>query len=657
MVRERLTRRRAQLDLTGTYFLTSGVAGVAPAEGTLGFAARAGWVVDYDLGHHVSPATDPTVVHGYLKGDPVGTNAYRLDPQLVSLAYHLTANTPLADSAEAAADRVHYAGQAGRTPFVTRCDTVTGDDYWTGQDAFETAAYLVGQWTNGTGTYCTTQQEDNATATVLARHDRLDHCLSLRTASDFDQPYPGQSAADRLSTFPGFTISVANAYAVASRVAHHLIPSHDPSGPVLTGRRENCVAPVRPAWLDRDMSDFVVRPITDDERRSTFDLLAQALHGPLPSDELWAKMDGSWEAPGKFGAFADDRPIGIASGFATTIAVPGGAVLPAQAVDGVGVRADWTRRGVVTALMTAQLTDLAERGTTLACLHASEAVIYGRFGYGIATAGATVRVDRPAQLREGAEAGGAVRLLDADEARVALPALYERIGLHTPGMISRPETWWPIALNQRLSREGGYRTAVHTGPDGQDDGYAMFTSVDQRTAADPEPGPLLEVRDLHGATPEATAALWRFLFSIDLVTGVTSRFRPADEPLSVLLTDPRRARTLELEDDLWLRLVDVAGALAARTYGDAEPVVFEVDDRLLPANRGRYRVGPDGAERTHAEADLRLDADSLAMLYLGEWRATTLAQAGRITAVNTEALRRADTLFATDARPWCGTFF
>ncbi|MEV4598188.1 GNAT family N-acetyltransferase [Amycolatopsis sp. NPDC049253] len=405
------------------------------------------------------------------------------------------------------------------------------------------------------------------------------------------------------------------------------------------------------------MTDFVVRPITDDERRPTFDLLGQALHSPLASDETWAQIGDAWAAPGKFAAFADDRPIGITSGFATTIAVPGGAVLPATAVDGVGVRADWTRRGVVTALMSAQLNDLAERGTTLACLHASEAVIYGRFGYGIATSGATVRVDHPARLREGAEAGGAVRLLDPDEARAQLPALYQRIGLHRPGMIARPDVWWPIALNRRLSREGGFRVAVHTGPDGRDDAFAMFKSVDQTTVADPEHGVLLEVRDLHGANPEAIAALWRFLLSIDLVASVSSRFRPVDEPLSVLLTDPRRARTTEVEDDLWLRLVDVAGALAGRTYGTARPVVFEVDDRLLPANRGRYRVGPDGAERTEAAVDLRLDADTLAMLYLGEWRPSTLAQAGRITVVNPAALGRADTLFATGTRPWCGTYF
>ncbi|MFI5606704.1 GNAT family N-acetyltransferase [Amycolatopsis sp. NPDC051903] len=404
------------------------------------------------------------------------------------------------------------------------------------------------------------------------------------------------------------------------------------------------------------MSDFAVRPITDYERRPTFDLLLQALHSPLPTDDAWARFGDSWAAPGKFGAFAADRPIGITSGFPTTIAVPGGASVSATAVDGVGVRADWTRRGVLTALMSAQLTDLAARGTTIACLHASEAVIYGRFGYGPAALSATVEVTRPARLRDGAAAGGAVRLLDPAEARDLIPVLYHRIGLHRPGMIARPEPWWPIAHDRRVTRDGGYRVAVHTGPDG-DDGFALFCSVDQTTPGGPDHGPLLEVRDLHGANPEAITALWGFLLSIDLVATVRASARPADEPVAVLLADFRRARTTALEDDLWVRLVDVPAALAARAYGAAEPVVLDVADRLLPANTGRYRVGPEGAERTDAPADLQLDVDTLAMLYLGEWRATTLAHAGRITAADPATLTRADRLFTTDLRPWCGTFF
>jgi predicted acetyltransferase len=108
---------------------------------------------------------------------------------------------------------------------------------------------------------------------------------------------------------------------------------------------------------------------------------------------------------------------------------------------------------------------------------------------------------------------------------------------------------------------------------------------------------------------------------------------------------------------LWLRPVDVAAALAARTYRAAGPVVLAVADRMLPANTGRYEVSPDGARRTEAAAELALDVDTLGMLYLGQWSATALAEAGRITVHDPAALARADELFTTIAAPWCGTYF
>ncbi|WP_033287502.1 GNAT family N-acetyltransferase [Amycolatopsis jejuensis] len=405
------------------------------------------------------------------------------------------------------------------------------------------------------------------------------------------------------------------------------------------------------------MSDYVVRPITDPERRSTFDLLLRSLHGdPIP-DERWGPMADSWAADGKTGAFHGDDPIGIASSFPTTLTVPGGGRVPMAAVDGVGVRADWTRRGVLTAMMDTQLHDFVNRGYVAAGLHASEAVIYGRFGYGAATSSATFRVSHPARLREGVTAPGHVRLLTTDEAIATIPALYQRIGTSRAGRLARPDRWWPIAFHWHLGKDGGnHRVAVHTGPDG-DDGYVEFRTTRQMHRDDPERGALLDVRDLQAAGPEAVAGLWRFLLSVDLVEAVHVRGRPVDEPVSLLLADPRRARTTDIEDELWLRLVDVPGALAARTYGPAEPVVMEVHDRMLPDNRGRYRVGPDGVTRTDEAADLELDVDTLAMLYLGEWQAGPLALAGRITGADDRTLAQVDTLFGTAERPWSGTHF
>ncbi|MGW4057077.1 GNAT family N-acetyltransferase [Amycolatopsis sp. NPDC004747] len=405
------------------------------------------------------------------------------------------------------------------------------------------------------------------------------------------------------------------------------------------------------------MSTFDVRPIGEDERRSTFDLLRRALHTAPVTDDVWTRVGESWPAARKFGAFEGGIPIGIASSYDTEIAVPGGRTLPVAAVEGVGVRADRTRRGVLGAMMAAQLADLAARGLPLAVLHASEPTIYGRFGYGSAALGKTLRVARPsARLHERVAAGGDVRLLTPEEAVKEIPGLYRRIGLHRPGMIRRPERWWPISHDRHVGPDGGRLVVVHSGPDG-DDGFAVYATVTRRSFDAPDHGAALEVLDLHGASPAAGAALWRYLLSVDLVSEVYARHRPVDEPLALMLTDHRHAATAAVEDDLWLRPVDVAAALAARTYRAAAPVVLAVTDRLLPANAGHYEIGPDGVRRTDAAADLALDVDTLGMLYLGHWAATTLAAAGRVEVRDAAALGRADELFTTTAAPWCGTHF
>lgn len=405
------------------------------------------------------------------------------------------------------------------------------------------------------------------------------------------------------------------------------------------------------------MTAYDVRPITEEERRGTFDVLSRSLHSDRVGDDAWSRFGESWPATHKFGAFDGGAPIGIASSYDTEIAVPGGAVLPVAAVDGVGVRADRTRRGVLTGLMAAQLADFVARGIPLAVLHASEPTIYGRFGYGSAALGKTLRVARPAaRLHERVPVVGEVRMLTPDEAVKEIPGLYRRIGLHRAGMIGRPDVWWPAAHERHAGPDGSHVVAVHSGPDG-DDGFVVYKTVDRRSFDAPDEGSVLVVRDLQAADPAARAALWRFLLSVDLVSGVHARHRPVDEPLAAMLTDHRHARTFDVEDDLWLRPVDVAAALAARTYRAADPVVLAVTDRTLPANTGHYEVGPDGARRTDAAADLALDADSLGMLYLGQWSVTALAQAGRVEVRDPAAAGRADELFTTITAPWCGTLF
>ena len=213
-----------RFDFSHAYFLTAGIAGTPPDQGTLGGAALARWVVDFDLGNHLVPAEAPGVPFGYRPVQDYKTAAYQLDSALVDKAFGWTQNVKLADSPEAATERAPYPGQAGRTPQVSVCDTMTGDDFFSGKALSETASHIMKVRTMGAGTYCTTQMEDNATATALAAHGYLNRYLALRTMCNFDQPYPGQSVVDHLdATSAGFELAVENQYRLGKVLVEQLL--------------------------------------------------------------------------------------------------------------------------------------------------------------------------------------------------------------------------------------------------------------------------------------------------------------------------------------------------------------------------------------------------------------------------------------------------
>jgi predicted acetyltransferase len=155
-------------------------------------------------------------------------------------------------------------------------------------------------------------------------------------------------------------------------------------------------------------------------------------------------------------------------------------------------------------------------------------------------------------------------------------------------------------------------------------------------------------------SPVALREIWRFLVGVDLVAQVEAWGLPPDYPLFLMLTEARRLR-MTLGDALWLRLVDVEAALAARSYADTEPVSIEVRDSFCEWNEGVWRV-PD-AERTDDEPDLRLDAADLGSVYLGGISFAELAGAGLVEELREGAVARADALFRTAVTPWCPEVF
>jgi predicted acetyltransferase len=334
--------------------------------------------------------------------------------------------------------------------------------------------------------------------------------------------------------------------------------------------------------------------------------------------------------------------VATASAWTFDVTVPGGAALATAGVTFVGVLPTHRRQGLLRRMMRHQLDDVVARGEPLAALTASESVIYGRFGYGQASVKRewTLRREGTTFARP-STATGRIHLVDADEARTLLPDVYAAAIRRIPGAVSRSEAdwrnWFWDAPDERRGASALF-FAVH-----DDGGYVAWRRHGEE---------VLVVHELHAADDEVEAALWAFVLSIDLVREVRSRRRPVDERLPWRLADPRRMVVTKEVDDLYVRVVDVAASLSARTYGSDEPVVLELTDDFLPANAGRWSVSGAGCERTTAPADLALTATELGSIYLGGVTPSVLARAGRIQELRSGALRAADALFHSPVAPW-----
>jgi len=343
--------------------------------------------------------------------------------------------------------------------------------------------------------------------------------------------------------------------------------------------------------------------------------------------------------------------------FPFELTVPGGTVR-AAGLSVVGVSPTHRRRGILRGMMRAQLDDVHRRGEPVAILWASEDTIYGQFGYGMASVSGDIEVAKSATaFAQPFKARGEFRILGETEALAPLAEAYERARLDHPGMIARSEEWWRhrrLADPESRRQGAGELNRVLLSLDGRPSGYALYR-ITQKFEAGISAG-YVSVIEAVGATPEATRELWRFLFDIDWVAGVKGMLLPMDHPLFFLLARPREMK-FRIHDGLWVRLVDLPAALAQRRLGEGAPVVIEVADAFCSWNAGRWSVGPKGAERTTADAELACDITALGSVYLGGFRFAQLERAGRVTELRPGAAARADALFPADRAPWCPEIF
>ncbi|KAF3200135.1 hypothetical protein TWF106_003455 [Orbilia oligospora] len=239
-------------DLTETYFFIGGISGINPNYGTTGMVTFPRFAVQLGLQYEIDSGQLPRgggsgfesgfftqgtkeFKNNLYPGVIYGTEVFELNEALRKRAFLATTGVKLVDTEEAARYRRLYSIPAARAPpSVTLCDTGTSDTWWTGSVLAEAFGNLTVLLTNGTGEYCTTQQEDNATLAVLVRAAAANlvdfaRVIILRTGSDFDRAPPGIDELDHLLQAPqgGFAGAIANIYVAGVRVVNDIVSHWD----------------------------------------------------------------------------------------------------------------------------------------------------------------------------------------------------------------------------------------------------------------------------------------------------------------------------------------------------------------------------------------------------------------------------------------------
>ncbi|KKI17106.1 MULTISPECIES: GNAT family N-acetyltransferase [unclassified Leucobacter] len=380
---------------------------------------------------------------------------------------------------------------------------------------------------------------------------------------------------------------------------------------------------------------------------------------PLPSPLPWGRMWGIEAVEPPAGSLAPANALAGMYGAYDLRAFPvPGDETACSWVTWVGVHPSHRRRGLLRSMIAHHFAEARGRGESLSVLNAAEAGIYGRFGYGHAAPTLSLTVPRGAELRpvEGSDALRGEFLTWDPEAHGDLVDALHRSVAQVPAGIGRPgwATWETPELRRAQDADPAIlhrgkealRLLVVSDASGQAQGYARFRrSVNWDGAV---PDGTVEVRDIVALTPAAAHRLWSLLLDLDLTNRAAVDMLPVDDPIMHLLIDVRAAEP-RLRDLVWVRILDLPAALAARRYAAPIDLVLDVHDALIPENAGRWRVtvaeafGPASVERVGAggvlgaggaggAADLVLDIDALGAAHLGSTSLAALALAGRVEA-------------------------
>jgi predicted acetyltransferase len=412
-----------------------------------------------------------------------------------------------------------------------------------------------------------------------------------------------------------------------------------------------------------------VRAIRDDELADYLDAVTTGFLERTDVDKLAEDVRPHWDFSRVWAAFDEGRVVGTTRTWPTELTLPGNRQVKASAVSGVTVRPTHRRRGLLRSMIAAEHAAARERGEIVSLLYASDYPIYGRFGYGVAAQAAGWTLDLTATTFRDAAGGhgGSIEALRIDDAAIdTAREVFEAWRRIQPGEIWRRPIMWRSDFGMAGAAGDGWKgfLVIHRDDAGAVDGYARYHGDAKWEHR--QPRSTLSVDELHGLTPDAQTALWRFLASIDLVTTLKAERRHPGDRLQWLLTNGRAAEPFDMGDGIWARLHDIAAALEARSYERTGALVLEVHDRDArtdgappPRIRIALDVSPDGARAvaTDRTPDLTIDGSALGAAFLGGTRLRDAVIAWGWDEHRAGALAQADALLATLDAPWCSTFF
>ncbi|OBJ61820.1 GNAT family N-acetyltransferase [Mycobacterium sp. 1423905.2] len=348
--------------------------------------------------------------------------------------------------------------------------------------------------------------------------------------------------------------------------------------------------------------------------------------------------------------------VGTSLYYRLQLTVPGGASLEAAWLAMIAVAATHQGKGIWQRLSIEGFGILQNRGVPILCGVPTQPTVYEILGAGVASYARTYDIEpRFTELRT-KPSKCLARTVNVSQAAQLLPALYDRWFAATPGALSRDRAWWDDVLEDRITqRENGSALNFIVHPDG----FLTYRVNGASPHAFRRPFGTVVVQDFCAITNEAHTELLATLIGSKTFDNIVIEL-PSDDPLLLKLKNQLAAKTVNMSDFLWLRIMDVPQALDTRTYSADVDLVLEVTDPLSVAG-GRFRLqvrdGVGKSEPYDGPADVEIGLADLGTIYMGAHRALELHRANRITELRPGALRDLDDAFRTERSPYCGTLF